>query len=146
MNRTKHAFSKRLNQFILERVKGLKYKAIDGLEEGTFEEFKEASERDGFMSISADHCENNIFGNKEVNIAFRAWHDSVHIELNEGFGYMEETRVAFAQCAELPQDWHYERMLIMCEVVGQAAYHEKTGGFVPNQREFTQDCLNEGII
>ena len=139
-------FSARLNEWILKRVKDLPYKAIKGLEEVDFKTFHNESFKNGYMSISADHCENNIFGSEEVNIAFRAWHDWCHIFLQEGFGYMEEARVAFYQCSELPEDWHEEKMLLMSEIVGQAAYHDKTGEFVPNQRKFTAECLIHGKI
>ena len=138
-------FSQRLNDFIIERAEGLRY--IDGkFPELSFEGFKNMYKESGVMQISNEFCENTIFGSAEVNIAFRAWHDSVHLELNEDFDYMSEARVAFAQCAELPADWYFERQLIMVEVIAQAAYHQKTGNFVANQRQFTIECLENGKI
>jgi len=32
------------------------------------------------------------------------------------------------------------------KVVAQAAYHEKYGDYVPNQREFTKSVLSSGAI
>jgi len=133
-------FSQRLNDFINDRAEGLRY--IDGaFPELSFEEFKAEFKSSGVMPISNEHCENNIFGDIETNIAFRAWHDSIHLELNEGFEYFSEAIVAFKQMNELPLDWVFERNLIYCEVIGQAAYHRNTGNFVEDQREFTINFL-----
>lgn len=138
-------FSQRLNDFIINRVKSINYVA-GSFKEMDFEELKRLYLEKGKLYISRDNCQNTIFGSPEVNIMFRAWHDQVHIDANEGFEYMQETRVAFLQAAELPEDWHFEKMLILAEVVGQAAYHEKTGGFVPDQIQFTKDLLLTGKI
>jgi len=134
-------FSERLNEWIIERAKSIDYVSGADFDEVSFEDFKEAYLSDGYMKISSLHCENNIFADVSVNIAFRAWHDQVHILLNEGFDYMGEARVAFAQCSELPNEWGLEKQLIMVEVVAQAAYHEKYGDYVPNQREFTKSVF-----
>lgn len=139
-------FSNRLNEWIKERVKTISYFPYEGLEEMSFEDFKSEVKTRGSMPISSDHCEGTIFGDPEVNIMFRAWHDKIHLDLDEGFGYMEEARVAFAQISELPEDWKEEKLLILTEVIGQAAYHEKTGQFIENQREFTISVLEKGVI
>lgn len=140
-------FSKKLNEWIKDRASSIKYKAIRGLKEVSFDQFKENTRLNGgTMHISSDFCENTIFGDPEINVMFRAWHDEVHLKLNEGFDYMAEARVAFAQISELPEDWREEKLLILSEVIGQAAYHEKTGEFVDNQRDFTFNLLSEGII
>lgn len=138
--------SKRLNDWIIERAEGINYFAYEGLPEMKFEEFKEETKTRGTMPISADHCENSIFASKSVNVAFRAWHDQVHIEMNEDFGYCAESRVAFKQAAELPEDWGYEKMLIMCEIIGQAMHHDKYNEFVGNQMEFTKELIKNGTI
>lgn len=138
-------FSRRFNEWILKRVESIPYIQGD-FEDVSFEQFKAESLDNGYMKIDNKHCENNIFGSVDANVAFRAWHDSIHIRLNEGFGYMEETRVAFVQMNELPEDWHEERNLVMCEIIAQAAYHEKYGQFVPNQRIFTVNFLQTGLI
>lgn len=138
-------FSQRLNDWILERVKTINYKESNE-DLGSFEDLKTRYKKDGYLTINNSFCENNIFGSKEVNIAFRAWHDLIHIELNEGFEYMQETRVAFKQIAELPEDWKEEKLLILSEIIGQAAYHEKTNSFVDNQRLFTSNLMQSGTI
>jgi len=138
-------FSQRLNDWIVNRTNNLKFTVECG-EEMSFEEFKKATKKHGYMPISGDHCDNTIFGDPYINILFRAWHDAKHLELNEDFEYMSEARVAFAQCAELPEDWHLERELILIEVIAQAASHQKTGEFVENQRAFTINVLSSGRI
>jgi len=138
-------FSQRLNDWIVNRVAGIKFVPYNG-EELSFEEFKQEYAKNGYMYISTENCEDSIFGKSHINVLFRVWHDSIHIELNEDFDYMAEARVAFKQCAELPSDWLFEKQLIMCEVIAQASYHQKTGNFVANQREFTINVLETGKI
>lgn len=138
-------FSQRLNDWIKNRTENIMF-VSGNFPEVDFKTFKSQTANDGYMKISNEFCENTIFGDVETNVAFRAWHDSIHLELNEGFDYMEEARVAFKQIAELPQDWEFERQLILIEIIGQAAYHNKTGNFVPNQRLFTIECLENGKI
>lgn len=140
-------FSNRLNEWIRNRVKSIKYIEVDKDEFDSFEAFKkDAALNNGVMKISTEFCDNTIFGSSEINVMFRAWHDEIHIKLNEGFDYMAEARVAFAQISELPEDWREEKLLIISEVIGQAAYHEKTGKFVDNQRQFTINLLECGVI
>lgn len=140
-------FSQRLNDFIIERTKGINYVTFIDLEEVDFNTFKEQTKSLGYMLISENFCENTIFGDKYINIAFRVWHDSIHLELNEDFSPMSECRVAFKQAAELPEDWYFERNLILTEVMAQVAYNDKNNGAFPeNQREFTINVLETGLI
>lgn len=139
-------FSQRLNDFIVSRANAISYLSGD-FKEVDFEEFKFQSIANGYMKIDNKHCENTIFGDPEINIMFRAWHDSIHLELNEDFSPMAEVRVAFKQIAELPQDWLYERQLILMEVAGQVAYNDKhNGAFPENQREFTINLIANGTM
>jgi len=140
-------FSLRLNLFIAEVVSIPHYIVTsDKSITSTFESVKEYYDKHGVIPVDGDHCDDTIFGHKSINIAFRAWHDFMHIQLNEDFSPMGELRVAFAQAAQLPDDWYYEKMLIMSEVAGQVAYHDKYGKFVEGQREFTTELLKTGKI
>lgn len=139
-------FSQRLNDFIIERVKDVKF-ISNNWDELEFEEFKLFTQVNGFMPISNQFCDNTIFGDPEINIMFRAWHDSIHLELNEDFSPMAEVRVAFKQISELPEEWLYERQLILMEVAGQVAYNDKhNGAFPENQREFTINLIANGTM
>lgn len=140
---TNQPFSKRLNDWILKVASDIPYKVVyDDSVTGSFESIKRYIQDNGVIPIDGNNCENNIFGSKDVNIAFRAWHDLTHIKMNEDFSPMGETRVAFKQASELPKDWWYEKMLIMSEVSGQVTYHDKHGDFVEDQREFTKKLIN----
>lgn len=138
-------FSRRLNEWIVNRTKDIKFVA-GNFEEVDFETFKNESIANGFMKISNTNCEGTIFGDANINVLFRVWHDAIHIELNEDFDYMSEARVCFKQIAELPEDWHFEKQLLQIEIIGQASYHAKTGNFVDDQRAFTIKVLETGII
>ena len=134
-------FSYRLNAFIIERTKNLKFEAVKNLNEVSFFEFKKNFCIEGKMLISSDFCKNTIFGSEKVNILFRAWHDDQHLKLNLGFDYSEEMAVCFSQLNELPTNWIFEKKLIISEIIGQALFHKKTGQFVGDQIKFTHDFL-----
>jgi hypothetical protein len=139
------AFSPRLNIFIASIVPS--YIVTDDKElTSSFEAVKEHYNKYGVIPVDGDNCENNIFGDRNTNIMFRAWHDLMHISLDEDFSPMAELRVAFAQAAQLPDDWMYEKLLILSEVGGQVAYHDKHGDFIEDQREFTKKLFTTGII
>lgn len=138
-------FSQRLNDWISKHLseKGIEYSGSDKAPEN-WEETKEQNRYNLF--VSNKFCENTIFGTIEANIAFRAWHDYTHIANNLSFEPLDEIKVAFLQAAELPKDWHYERMLIISEVAGQVLYHSTFEFFPENQRKFTINLLETGKI
>lgn len=137
-------FSKRLNEWIKERVKDVSI--IETEDQMPLDELEAFYKTHGVLYINNQFCDNTIFGDPATNIMFRAWHDLIHIELGEGFDYMQEARVAFKQIAELPEDWREEKLLILSEIIGQAAHHEKYDKFVDDQRMFTVNLLETGNI
>lgn len=109
--------------------------------EGTFQRHKKRFEESGVISIWTGASEGTIFGDPTINHKFRAWHDYIHLTHNLGYDFIGESITANVQASQLPNDWLFERELVLCEVVGQAQYNMMTGEFVEDQRQFTVDYL-----
>lgn len=89
------------------------------------------------LVIWSGACENTIFGDAAVNIAFRALHDQLHLDTGIGFSPAEEIelgRIQANQYTGLMAD------LVYIEVTKQAEYYLKNGIFIQDQVSFT---LNE---
>jgi hypothetical protein len=107
----------------------------------TLQELKDRFAYSGQICVSSEHCDNTIYGDREVNIAFRAWHDWCHLVGNHEFDLGGEYTVAKMQYE------HMERVygkrlarkwwpLIDAEVSGQAAYVANMGEFPVDQPAF----------
>jgi hypothetical protein len=137
-------YSVRLNEFIRQKVENeLKIEIqVVGESRDDWEQLKDSNPLK--QTISTIGCGNTIFGDPQVNIMFRAWHDYIHITKQLDFSPINEAAVAFIQASELPWDWWYEKQLIIAEVVGQVVNHERTGQFNHDQRAFTLNLLATG--
>lgn len=111
----------------------------------TFEELRRAfaasgGANGGIIPVSSLNCEDTIYGDPEVNMMFRAWHDSVHLMEGYDFSVAGEAHVAYLQIAQLmalfgPRpEW---AALILSEVIGQAVYMVGHGKFPVKQRAGT---------
>lgn len=96
----------------------------------------------GRILVWAGASDRTIFGDEEVNHAFRAWHDWCHYTHKLPFTYAGEIRVAFVQAAHLvrlygqtPETERWVAM-IFAEVIGQSAFQEATGQFPVDQELF----------
>lgn len=81
-----------------------------------------------------------IYGDAQVNFAFRAWHDFEHKAGRYGFMLAGETAACEAQIATLlrrfpsaPARW---LRIIRAEVIGQAEHYAETGMFPMDQAAF----------
>lgn len=86
------------------------------------------------LIIWAGASDNTIYGDKAVNWAFRAWHDSLHIALNADFTLQGEIRVALEQARQLESD--YLAKVMLAEIKGQAEYFAINGQFPADQASF----------
>jgi len=103
------------------------------------------------LMVSMDYSdpELTIFGCRETNYAFRAWHDWHHLKLSAPFNLDGKTTVANAQADDLLNLYGaatscYWRELLEIEVVGQACYMEYHGQFPTHQIGFTRHMLANG--
>lgn len=134
-------FSQRLNDWIIERAERVNYYPVHtDVPPEVLVQFK--GQR---FPVSSLYCEKTVFGDPDINVMFRAWHDDVHLTNDYGFDLNGEVLTAFKQASELPIDWHYERELILIEVIAQVQYALSTGGFVDDQRRFNIDVRKKGL-
>ena len=94
--------------------------------------------------ISNKNCDNNIFGNIETNLKFRAIHDYVHYVYNYDFSLEGETNTFYKQLEQLnlyPNVTDFERDLLKTEIISQTLYFINKGYFPSNQRMFTINKL-----
>lgn len=106
----------------------------------------------GRVLVWSGASEHTIFGDREVNYAFRAWHDSRHIVGNHDFTFEGESAVCDMQVQDLlaiygkcDAFYKFERLLI-AEVIGQALFFEARGAFPENQIAFTSAYLKNPSI
>jgi hypothetical protein len=100
-------------------------------------------ENTGRICVWSGASENTVFGDAEVNYAFRAWHDSKHLQGKHHFSESGESAVADMQCADIralfgnTAEADYFCLIVQAEVMGQLEYKEKFGGFPLDQYGFT---------
>lgn len=102
---------------------------------GSYEELKRL---DSGLVVWAGGSDLTIYGDRAVNWAFRAWHDSLHRSLNAPFSMEGETRVAMEQ-ARVIGGTH--GTIIIAEVTEQAKYFEQHGHFPVDQVAFMKQVL-----
>lgn len=106
---------------------------------GSYEELRRL---DSGLVVWAGASESTIYGDRAVNWAFRAWHDSLHIRLNAPFTAEGEARVAYEQ-ARILGGFHGRVML--AEVIDQGRVFLETGSFPTDQVSFMARIL-KGVL
>ena len=104
------------------------------------------------MPVYAGGCDNTIYSHPRYNYAFRAWHDRVHLDLDLGFGKLDEIRVCNEQVRQararsvmlgLNED---DIRALTADIAGQVLYYYKYNEFVNDQALFVGACLEHGIF
>lgn len=134
-------FSQRLNDFIMERAKEINYQARSEAP-NDYETLKAMCSVNNII-VWSGASDKTIFSDDKVNIAFRAWHDLIHLKHDFDFSLEGEIATTYEQINELPEYWELERNLLESEVIGQARYYYATGDFPKDQRKFTLLYLND---
>lgn len=98
----------------------------------------QASRHEPVMPINPQSAENSIYSDTPTNIAFRAWHDKLHLDLNAGFDHDGELKVAQehlrqAQAAGLSEE---AQRALWADTWETFKHHEDTGDFPSNPRMF----------
>ena len=102
--------------------------------------------RTGRIVVWAGASDDTIFGDREHNWAFRAWHDWTHAAYGYAFDERGERATAEAQIDDLRKVFgagfaaRYAPY-IREEVIGQAHYYHAHGGFPETQRTFARAYL-----
>lgn len=94
--------------------------------------------------VLGTHCDDVIYATPTINMMYRAWHDLTHIELNCGFGYVDELVVARHKSLSIPEG--PLRDIMLADAVGESQFANATGGKFPlHQREWAFDYVNRGF-
>jgi hypothetical protein len=95
------------------------------------------------LPVYSGGCEATIYGAPEVNHAFRAWHDAVHVRLGAAFTVEGEVRTALAQLwqARYLGASKLDLARLRADTIGQVAYFVRTGGFVKDQARYVAHVL-----
>ena len=115
----------------------------------TFEALKAHHNATGRILVWSGASDYTIFGDREINFAFRAWHDSRHLIHNLPFTFAGESAVARIQAKDIlaiyglcDSFFRFVRYL-QCEIVGQAIFKEARGDFPENQIAFARAYLKD---
>lgn len=103
----------------------------------------------GRMLVSGDNCEGTAFGDREVNLAFRAWHDWTHWHHKTPFTLAGEIATAWLQIEHLKALglWTPLREAwLLAEVEDQARHYAKTGAFPVDQFQMTYEGVRRRLL
>lgn len=89
--------------------------------------------------VSQDFCENTIYDSPNHNMVIRAWHDSHHIKLMIDTSFEGEVLLGQYGVLRIPEEEKDARVLYFCDSVGQTLYHEVSGKYPENQKEFVYE-------
>jgi hypothetical protein len=103
--------------------------------------------RTGRILVWNGGIDNTIFADPETTFAFRAWHDSRHVMCRFDFSMTGEIQTCNAQIADIMVIYSGQTAddfaeLIRAEVIGQAEYKERYGGFPLDQMGFVRAYLS----
>lgn len=115
----------------------------------TLSELRECWRRDGRITVWSGASDQTIFGDPEVNYAFRAWHDATHLALGAEFDDNGEEAVCWRQIDNVRKLYGKRtatvfKGIISAEIQGQLHYEKRVGRFPRNQREFVLRYLGLG--
>ncbi len=94
------------------------------------------------MVVFSGGCEKTIYADREVNYAFRAWHDWCHWRGQHNFSLEGEVAVWEMQCRHIVTRYGISNtqmrwiFILHAEVVGQRIYYEKHRAYIDNQYAF----------
>ena len=115
----------------------------------TYEELVAHLDAGGRMVVYSGGSEQTIYGDLEVNFAFRAWHDWCHWRGRFDFSHEGERAACamqgdhlIARYGESAQTRRWRRIL-QAEIIGQRDYFDRHGKFPEDQRAFVAAYLAE---
>jgi hypothetical protein len=132
-----------LNRLVLAQASRVKWRASNNAPE-TFAALRQAYSTLGHIPVSTVGSETSIYGDAGVNMAFRAWHDAIHLRHGLSFAPEDEIEVAHIQCASV--GIARDKALLWAGVAGQVRYFEAFGEFPTDQTAFVLDYVACGII
>lgn len=125
---------KYINNEILKQAKNIKYSVADLAPSNEIELFNTPS-----LVIWSGSSDTTIFQDANVNYAFRALHDTLH--LTSGYDFSPKSEIALGRLQAAKQSSSLLADLVYCEVSRQAEYYLNNSVFVSNQIEFTKQYI-----
>lgn len=113
-------------------------------------EFVECTVSGHPLRVAAVNADPSIFASASVTYALRFWHDVTHVEMDAGFGFGGEMRVAEAHLQLVVEAGRCEGSLawrlMQADTVGQNYVFAMTdGGFVADQLAFALTAVTVGL-
>ena len=127
------------------QAKGWSFTATDKAPE-SFKELKSTTVEKHLLIANYD-CESSIYGENDVNVLFRFWHDVSHLEVDQGFSLKGETAAISKQLEQAREfgisDLAY--MMFYYDTIGQVEYYFRHKAFLKDQKSFVLDCVKYGL-
>ena len=140
---------KELDHFIL--CNDIQFKVVKNAP-STYEALCAYVKKNKRYCVYSGGSDNTIYGDKEVNYAFRAWHDFHHVKQSLSFTPEDERQVIACQVNDilaLYGDTKISReciAVLRADGIGQVKYYEKYQDFPQDQAKFVTDYMYTGII
>lgn len=105
------------------------------------------------LFVYSEGSENTIFGDKETNYVFRAWHDWGHYTSNKDFQFHNECALGVLQSIEAydalyPTIGHERaqrvKQLVQAEIIGRVEYYQVHRQYIDDQKAYVKGYL--GVI
>ncbi len=103
------------------------------------------------IPVYSGGCDKTIYSCPEVNHAFRAWHDMLHLFTHSDFsvrGEMVVNRHHQHILYERRNEFyltHEELYAMNCDVLGQVLYYDRYHEYVDDQAAFVYSCVEQGL-
>ena len=141
--------SRKLNVAILTMANKLLPTGFDVSDNApnSYESLIDHVDKTGRISVWSGASEKTIYGDHEVNYAFRAWHDFVHYTNKLEFSVLDEIKVCIIQCDQLVKRFGNSMEVqkfvsyLQAEIIGQAQYEVHYGEFPIDQCAFVLDYV-----
>lgn len=113
----------------------------------TFTALQAASVSDS-LPVYDGGCDGTIYSAPAINHAFRAWHDSMHLNLSAQFNATGELDLTLAQCQQVADAGlsREDCAALFFDVWGQFRYSQYHAGEFPvDQSAFVNACFDRGM-
>lgn len=114
----------------------------------TYETVKAQRDKYGIYHVFSGGSTDTIFTRREVQYAYRAWHDSIHMAMKLDFSKESELQVAKLQEKIALNAGVSERdaKLLRLDLEAHIEYYYAKGQHPVRQLELIYDCLHRGVM